>query len=239
MKKIYRIYPILTSQIIMDKGIFTYLKNHGEKILVPIWAWLIEGGEEPILVDTGCSLQEFMKYSVLSAGGEEGAPIEDSLQKLGISVSDVKTIIITHLHSDHCLNAKKFPHAKLIVQQEELKFARNPHPLFSAIYKNEWYEGLNFKTVQGDSEIISGVKAVFTPGHSAGSQSVSITTEKGEVVITGFCAIDDNFTDKGDIIPAPHIDPIKAYESIMKVRKLADIITPLHSQRTLNVKSIP
>lgn len=239
MKKVYRIYPILTCQIIIDKGIFTYLKNHGEKILVPTWAWLIEGGEEPILVDAGCSLKEFMKYSVLSAGGEEGTPIEDSLQKIGISVSDVKTIIVTHLHSDHCLNAKKFPHAKVIVQEEELKFARNPHPLFSAIYRNEWYEGLNFKTVQGDTEIISGVKAIFTPGHSPGSQSVSITTEQGEIVITGFCALDDNFSDKGDIIGAPHIDPIKAYESMMRVRKMADIIIPLHSQRTLNVKSIP
>ena len=79
-------------------------------------------------------IKEFMKYSVLSAGGEEGVPIEDSLQKLGISVPDVKTIIATHLHSDHCLNAKKFPYAKVIVQEEELKFDRNPHPMFSAIY---------------------------------------------------------------------------------------------------------
>lgn len=239
MEKVHRIYPILTCQIIMDKGIFTYLKNHGEKVLVPVWAWFIEGGGEPLLVDTGCSLNEFKKYSVLSSGGEEGPPIEDSLQKLGISVSDVKHIIITHLHSDHCLNAKRFPQAEIIVQEEELKFARNPHPLFSAIYKNEWYEGLNFKTVQGDTEIIPGVKTIFTPGHSAGGQSVSVTTEQGEAVITGFCVLDDNFSDKGDIISAPHVDPFKSYDSIVQIKKIAERIIPLHSQSLLTVKSIP
>ncbi len=239
MKKVYRIYPILTCQVVFDKGIFTYLRNHGEKVLVPFWAWLIHGGEEPILVDPSTSFEEFMKYSVLSSGGEEGVPIEESLQRMGISVSDIKTVIITHLHSDHCLNAKKFPNARIIVQEEELKFARNPHPMFSAIYRNEWYKGLNFVTLQGDMEIVPGVKVIYTPGHSAGNQSVSITTEQGEIVITGFCALDDNFSDKGDIIGAPHIDPIKAYESMIRVRKMADIIIPLHSQRILNVKSIP
>ena len=234
MKKVLKVYPILTCQIKIDKGIFTYLRNYGEKILVPTWAWLIEGGEDPILVDTGCALEEFMKYSILTSGGEEGVPIEDFLQKRGITVTDIKTIIMTHLHSDHCLNAKKFPNARIVVQQEELEFARNPHPLFSAIFKNEWYEGLNFETVQGDTEIVPGVKTIFTPGHTAGNQSVSITTEQGEVVIAGFCTLDDNFSDKGDIIPGPHVDPFKAYDSIIKIKNLADVLIPLHSQSVLN-----
>jgi len=239
MEKALRIYPILTCQMKIDKGIFTYLRNYGEKILVPTWAWLIEGADEPILVDTGCSLEGFMEYSVLSTGGEEGIPIESFLQKRGISMSDIKKIIITHLHIDHCLNARKFPEATIIVQEEELKFARNPHPLFSAIYNDAWYEGLHFKTIQGDTEIIPGVKAIFTPGHSAGGQSVSITTEQGEAVITGFCVLDDNFSGKADIIPGPHVDPLKAYDSIVKLRKMADMLIPLHSQRLLNVESLP
>ena len=239
MKNSYVIYPILTCKVVFDKSVFTYLRNFGEKTLVPMWAWLIEGGEEPILVDPACSLEEFMKYSILSAGGEEGPPIEDSLKERGISVSDVKTIITTHLHMDHCLNAKKFPNAKIIVQEEELNFAKDPHPLFSQIFKNEWYEGLNFETIVGDTEIIPGIKAVFTPGHSPGCQSVSVTTEQGEAVITGFCALDDNFSDTGDIIPGPHVDPFKCYDSMIKVREIADIIIPLHSQRLLNVERIP
>lgn len=238
MEKVYKVYPILTCQLKADKGLFTYLKNYGEKILVPTWAWLIQGGQEPILVDTGCSFKDFMRYSIFVKGGEEGAPIEDSLQRLGISVSDVKTIIVTHLHSDHCLNAKKFPRAKIVVQEEELKFARNPHPLFSTIYNNEWYEGLTFETVQGDTEIIPGVEVIFSPGHTVGSQSVSISTEQGKVVIVGSCVVDDNFSDEGDTIAGSHVDPLKAYDSTTRIRKMADIIIPLHSQRMLGVESI-
>lgn len=239
MKNALKIYPILTCQIKFDKGIFTYLRNYGEKIMVPTWAWLIETPEEPILVDTGCSLEEFMHYSVLSAGGEEGTAIEEFLQNRGISLSDIKTIVLTHMHMDHCLSAKKFPKATVIVQEEELKFARDPHPLFAALYKEEWYQGLNFKTVRGDTEIVPGLKVIFTPGHSAGCQSVAITTDEGEILITGFCAIDDNFTDKGFAIPGPHTDPLKAYDSIVKVRNMAGRLIPLHSQGIMNVESIP
>ena len=237
-KKYFRIHPLLTCKMKHDKGMFTYLRNHGERILVPTWAWLILG-EEPILVDTGCSVEDFLKYSVLSFGGEAGPSIEDSLRKFDLSVLDIKTIIMTHLHSDHCLNAKKFPNARIIVQEEELKFAMNPHPLFSKTSNKEWYDGLTFEAIRGDSEIIPGIKTLFTPGHTAGSQSVSISSEHGEVVITGFCVLDDNFSDKEDIIPSIHIDPLRAYDSMVKIRKIADTIIPLHSERILNVSAIP
>jgi hypothetical protein len=59
------------------------------------------------------------------------------------------------------------------------------------------------------------------------------------MVISGFCALDDNFTDKGFTIPGPHTDPLKAYDSILKLQDFADRIIPLHSQRIINVESIP
>ena len=133
----------------------------------------------------------------------------------------------------------EFPNAKIIVQKEELEFARNPHPLFSAIFRDEWYDGLDFEIIQGDKEIIPGVKALFTPGHTPGGQSVSVATEKGEAVIVGLCTLDDNFTDKGDIIPTPHTDPLKAYDSIGRIREIADIIIPLHSERAATAEYLP
>ena len=75
--------------------------------------------------------------------------------------------------------------------------------------------------------------------HTVGGQSVSITTEQGKVVIVSSCVVDDNFSDTGDIIPGSHIDPLKAYDSMIKIRKIADIIIPLHSERILSVETIP
>ena len=55
MQKFYKIYPIPLISLIIGKAAFTYLKNLGEKVLVPTCTFLIEGWEEPILVDVGGS----------------------------------------------------------------------------------------------------------------------------------------------------------------------------------------
>ena len=233
------IYPIVTCKLLLDKGMFTYRMYYGEKIAVPIYAWLIKGDEEPILVDTGCSLEEMLKYSYLSAGGEKGPPIEDSLQKMGVSAGDIKTIVITHLHADHVLNAEKFPYARVIVQKEDLKFARNPHPLFTKSYHRQLFEGLNLETISGNTEVVPGVEVFLTPGHSPGCQSVSVTTTRGKAVITGFCCIDENFGEGGDIVPGIHTDLYKAYDSVTKTREIADIILPLHGKHVQSVESVP
>lgn len=239
MKNVYEIHPILTCKLSLDKGTFTYRTYYGEKVMAPVYAWLVQGSEEPFLIDTGCSLNEAKTYMPVIKG-EEGPTIEDSLKEKGISISNIKTIIMTHLHIDHWLNSKIFPDAEIIVQEKELNTARNPHPVISKSYNRDWYEGLNFRTVNGDTEIFPGVEVIFTPGHTPGAQSVSIETQKGKVVISGFCSLDANFSDfEGDIIPGVHTDIFEAYESIVRVRGLGGTIIPLHSERVLGLESIP
>ena len=238
MKNVYKIHPILTCKLSLDKGTFTYRTYYGEKVMAPVYAWLIEGPGEPFLVDAGCSVKEAETYSPAFVG-EEGPPIEDSLRKRGVSISDIKTIISTHLHVDHWLNSKIFPNAEIIVQEKELNTARNPHPVLSKLYNWDWYEGLNFRAVNGDTQIFPGVEVIFTPGHSPGTQSVSLATQDGKKVICGFCSLDDNFSDESDILPGIHSDIFEAYESIVRIKGLGGTIIPLHSERILGVESIP
>jgi glyoxylase-like metal-dependent hydrolase (beta-lactamase superfamily II) len=238
MENVYKISPILTCKLAIDKGTFTYRNYYGEKMIAPVYAWLIRGEGEPFLIDAGCTIREAGKYSPAFIG-EEGPAIEDSLRSKGISISDIRTIILTHLHVDHWLNAKIFSNAEIIVQEEELRFAKNPHPALSGQYNKDWYEGLNFKTVNGDSEIFPGVQVIFTPGHTPGTQSISIATQQGRMILCGYCSIDDSFKDKGDILPGILSDIFKAYDSMVKIRKLNGKIIPLHSERLLGVESIP
>ena len=240
MENTYEIYPIVTCKLGLDEGMFTYCANYGNKVLFPVYAWLIKGGGKPFLIDTGCTYEDMEKHTAIAhTGGEAGPPIEDSLQEMGVSASDIETIILTHIHLDHFLNARKFPNAKLIVQEKELAYARNPHPLSVGIYQPALLEGLIFETIDGDTKIMPGIEAIFTPGHSPGNQSVSITTSQGKAVIVGYCSIDQNFGEKGDIVPGMHTDLFAAYDSMVKIRETADIVIPPHSQRILNVKSIP
>lgn len=235
----HRIYPIPTCKLKLDKGVFTYLKNYGDWEWFPVYAWLIMGPNDPILVDTGCQAEDFKKYSRLNRGLEDVTPIEDSLKGLGISIGDIKTILVTHLHLDHFLSAKRFSQAKFIVQADELKFALNPHPLFSTSYPAELYEGLRFEAVTGNVEIVPGVEVLLTPGHSPGTQSIVVATKKGKTAIAGFCSLDENFAENGITISGIHSNPMEAYDSFVQLRKITNNILPLHSQRLIETKCVP
>ena len=52
---------------------------------------------------------------------------------------DIDIIIQTHLHWDHCANTSKCKNAKVIVHEDELRFALAPHPIEAGIYKKDLY----------------------------------------------------------------------------------------------------
>lgn len=243
MEQEYRIHPMPIVKIYSDKGLFTYLSGYGEKIWSPVYSFYIEGAQEKILIDTGISAENMKKYAKFVTQVEDIMLFEDSLAKFGLKPEDIDIVIQTHLHSDHCHNTRKCKNAKVIVQEEELNFALNPHPLFAGVYQKQWYQGIHFETINGDQEIVPGISAVFLPGHTKGSQGVAVDTRKGKCVIAGFCSLEENFGDKEDlsspiVLPGICIDPLEAYDSILKVKALADCIIPTHSDRFLNVETI-
>jgi glyoxylase-like metal-dependent hydrolase (beta-lactamase superfamily II) len=242
-----KIHPLPLCTLTINKGYFTYLvfPNYTQRVRFPVYSWLILSPEEPILVDVGCSINDFAKEVSTPKLLEEIAPeeistIEESLAKFDYSTEDIKTIILTQLHVDHILNAKKFPNAKFIVQKEELEFALDPHPLYAQARCGDLCDELSFEIISGDTEIVPGVKVIATPGHTPGGQSVVVTTRQGNAVICGMCTIDENFAyGETIVIPGMISDPFKAYDSMVKIRETADIIIPLHSQRLLSTSSIP
>jgi N-acyl homoserine lactone hydrolase len=234
----YRIYPLYICKLFADIGTFNYLNFSGEKRWFPIYIWLIEGGGKHILVDTGCDAEEMRKASVLGAPFENITTIEEALKKFDLSPEKIETLIITHLHGDHALNLSKFIKAKIYVQEDELNFARNPHPLFANIYPKGRFDGIHFTTIKGDYRLTDGIDILFTPGHSAGTQSVAVSTRKGRAIICGACSLPENFSPPNKIqqvvAPGIHLDPVKGYDSFIRIKKEADIILPLHDPGLMN-----
>ncbi|MBN2569298.1 MAG: MBL fold metallo-hydrolase [Deltaproteobacteria bacterium] len=175
---------------------------------------------------------------------------EKGLQNFGLDLRDIRIVIHTHLMYDDCANSKSLPKAEFVVQKKEVKFAFDPHPMFDGSYQRDLFEGLSFQVIDGDQELLPGIKLLLTPGHSPGGQSVAVSTSAGVAIITGFFCTSDNFLPQKNqasmtdvtpevIPPGIHTDMLKAYESTLRIRNLADIIVLFHDPYMSTKKQIP
>ena len=234
----YTIHPLAVGYNETDQGIMTYQRFYGKRIILPIYTFAIKGGDRKILVDTG--IEDFMPSAEIEE--QTGFPImqfEDALGTIGWKPDEIDIIIHTHLHNDHCENDVLCPNAEVYVQQAEMDFFNNPHPIDHRYYPDV-LEGVNLTIVNGDAEIVNGIDVLFTPGHTPGGQSVVVETSKGKAVITGLCCNAENFPPGGGVIaPGVHLDVIQAYESMKRIKEVADIIIPIHDLEIGKKKVIP
>ena len=234
----YTIHPLAVGFNETDQGIMTYQRFYGKRIMLPIYAFAVKGGDKNILVDTG--IEEFMAPPDLEE--RMGFPVlefEEALQSIGWRPEDIDIIIHTHLHNDHCENDYLCSNAEVFVQKAELEFFNDPHPIDHRYYPDV-LDDVNIKTVEGDTDIVDGIEVLFTPGHTPGGQSVSIETREGKAVITGLCCNAENFPAGGGIIvPGVHLDVIQAYDSMVRIREAADILLPIHDLQLGHKKVIP
>ena len=103
------------------------------------------------------------------------------------------TLKANSYYFDHVYNTHKCKNATIYVQDEELKFALDPHPIFEVLYLKEIINKLNFEVIKGDQAILPGISVMLVPGHTPGVQAVIVETAKGKAVISGFCSITENF----------------------------------------------
>ena len=100
----------------------------------------------------------------------------------GHAVDEVRLIVNSHLHFDHCGNNPRFPGVPIYVQGPEYQVSREPYYTVP-----EWvdFEGAEYAVIDGDVEVADGVHVLTTPGHSPGHQSVVYDTADGAVVLAG------------------------------------------------------
>ena len=189
----YTIRPIKVGSISYYRGAFTSnQEKYKEREEFPVLIFLIEGNGRKILVDTGSGdpALESMKVSYHGPGitrKPEEAP-DEALRLLGIQPEEIDTVIMTHLHWDHCYNNHLFPQADFYVQKKELFDAVCPLPKFKTTYET-FYTGVvppwarqatKWKVIDGDYDLCEGIKLLLITGHSLGLQGVLVDTEKGQ-----------------------------------------------------------
>ncbi|MCG6537603.1 MAG: N-acyl homoserine lactonase family protein [Syntrophales bacterium LBB04] len=246
--KTYKIHALPLCTIELDMAVLTYRFNYGKKIRVPVVCWYIEGADKKILVDTAADAKLATEFRGFPA--QEIMSFEKALASVGTKPEDIDIVIGTHLQWDHCANTYKCKNAKVLVHEEELRFAYSPHPILAPTYKKNLFMGLNFVVVKGSYEVTPGIDLIFTPGHTPGTQSVVVNTAKGKAVITGFCCLKENFEPPADlpdevkevtpvIGPGIHINAKDGFESMLLVKGIADIRLPCHDPVYIKPQVIP
>ncbi len=149
---------------------------------------LVEHDDGLVLVDTGIGNKDDAKfraiYGVENTGAGGRTLLEDALASLGHMPEDVRWVINTHLHFDHAggdtvRNAAgevgpSFPRARYIVQRGELEFASHTNERTAASYLMPNFASIDFQLVDGETELLPGIRCLPTPGHVPFHQSVLI-----------------------------------------------------------------
>ncbi len=245
----YKIHPIVMGTKAFDKGMMTYQHDYGKPYTIPIYCWYLEGGDKKIIVDTGEFAPLQSKEREEAIGGKI-YKFEEGLAKWGLKPEDIDIVIHTHLHNDHCENDDKCINAIFYVHEKELESIHNPHPLdfrYMEDYILDIEKRGQIRKLNEDTEVVPGIKMIHTPAHTEGGMTVLIDTEKGKAAITGFCLIMENFNPPPKIKamemvvipPGTPVNPKQAYDIMLKVRDMADILIPLHEPQFASIDTIP
>jgi len=242
--KTYRIRPLALTMIENDMSVFTYRFNYGKKIQVPFYIWYIQGADQHILIDTGADAHMATQFRGFPA--QHLATFEEVLAPFALKPEDIDIVIQTHLQWDHCANTAKCKKAKVIATETEYLFALSPHPILAPTYKRDLLRDLDFLLVNGRYEVAPGIELIPAPGHTPGTQAVSIQTDQGKAVLTGFCCLRENFEPPESVreilpvlAPGIHLDAVEAFETALRIKSLADILIPMHDPSFLKQETIP
>ena len=208
-----------------------YANVSNEDKALPVFCYLLNTGDELILIDTGMSDTD--RANTYHHPGSVQLPDEAmprAVMKAGYNPDDVTKIIFTHLHWDHTFYMKDFKNAKYYAQRKEYEFAMNPIPLYykSYEYKDLGIEapfiGVKFELIDGEAEIVPGVRVYPTPGHSPGHQAVEVDTKDG----TYHCVGDAIFL-LDNLKPVPQI-----HYDLTPTARFANIVEWCESVREIN-----
>ena len=145
----------------------------------PVYVHVIDHPDARVLVDTG--------MTELHPAVADMDPRLVPLSKQAFDLAGIDIVVNTHLHFDHCGGNHLFAGRPIYVQRRELDDARNEDDYTI----REWVEapGVRYVPVDGELELLPGLRLVPAPGHTRGLQVVVVETGGRPVIVGGDVAV--------------------------------------------------
>jgi N-acyl homoserine lactone hydrolase len=168
---------------------------------MPILCWAIEHSDRLLLVDTGETAAvrgiPFARFDV-----SPDAELPSALAAAGLSVADVDTVVLTHMHGDH-MDGAVHVRGPVLVHEAELSFSRTLGSRFmQRVLRQPVPPGVDFEPFVFDGGAFGAfarsrpltadgrVVAVDTAGHTPGHISVVCVDDDGRHVLLAGDATD-------------------------------------------------
>ena len=158
--------PVLVAELLVE----------GERW--PVYVHVIEHPDARVLVDTG--------MTELHPAVADMDPRLVPLSEQTFDLAAIDVVVNTHLHFDHCGGNHLFAGKPIYVQRRELDDARGEDYTI-----REWVDapGVQYVPVDGELELLPGLRLVPAPGHSRGMQVVVVETGGRPVIVGGDVAV--------------------------------------------------
>lgn len=238
----YRVYPLPNGECVIAGNDAFAGGDPKERFRYTLYAWLILGGDKPILVDAGLKNVAQMNEGAARVLARPivqrpDETIEAQLRRFGLRPADIGHVFVTHLHFDHVDAIEDYTNAIIHVGRKELALALGSDGRAGwcdARIRSALTERMRDRVRPcGDEEVLPGIRTLCIGGHTPGSMAISVCTRQGRTVLTGdTVSLLANIERDIPIGVRERDDDLRA--AMRRIRAEADVILPSHDPGTLD-----
>lgn len=218
---VMKLYALQLGAVDLDQRVILPASAPGARMTVPVPAYLVEYADgERLLIDTGMPLDALEGEAGfgdrMRPVGGTGAYVGNALRALGVVPESIGVVVATHFHFDHAGGLDAFAHATIVAQRRAVEAARA-----GSAWERRLVDapGRQWRLVDGDVELVAGVRLLETSGHTIGHQSVLVDTGRRRMLLAIDCIYTQAQYESGDW--GAYVDREAAIASAEKLRDIA------------------
>ena len=170
---------------------------------------IVRNGKEILEAHSSVTMVTWPEHIMIvdTSDREYRGRVVDALSANEVDPDQVDIVVNTHLHSDHCANNDLFHYAVQMAHEKERPDRR-------------------FVAVTGDHELYPGINLVHTPGHTEGTMSVFVESDRKYAIVGDAVPTFENV--RRWVPPGIVSDADAALRSMKKIVDYADVVVPGH-----------